>query len=139
MSFKLTKELFKSWGFDEDRYPIFIAYHKKNPKAWKYFELITLISKNKGEDRQANDIREQVRKSFKKATRKDFGFDNNHTPVYARIFNKKHNTNYFNCRGIKPQITEQKKSSVEQQRAENLSLWDRTLPSSNTYFKRKAA
>lgn len=109
----------------------FVIFNRLNPKAWEKFQELTISYAERGEKINANFLREFVRQSRYQKTQK-YKFNNNYTPVVARLFNHKYRNqypNYFTTRCMK--LQEAPLSDIEQKRAENLQIL-LNLPSTNT-------
>ncbi len=101
-------EYLKSLGISEKRIADFVAYHQANPEIWKYFQEFSLEAAKIGKSIGANAIRERIRWEVEIELRQDFKFNNNYTPLYARMFVKKYPqfADFFEFRDLKEDVKE---------------------------------
>lgn len=91
-------------GASKENVDAFINFHKSNPEIWEAFEKIALNLIEEGFNHYGtNAILEIVRYKLRKKTKSGYKCNNNHAPLYARIFSLKHpdNKDFFEFRELK--------------------------------------
>lgn len=78
----------------------FLLYHKENPEIWKAIEETTLQVIKEGKKIGIMTVIGKVRWDFEIARNGEYKVNNNYAPYFARIFNAKYHTDFFEVRKV---------------------------------------
>lgn len=79
----------------------FLKYHKENPRVWQAFETYALQALKQNKRVGSMMIINRVRWEAEFERNGEFKVNNNYAPYYARVFNTKHNKEFFDLREVK--------------------------------------
>ncbi len=78
----------------------FLEYHKQNPQIWKAFERYSREALDAKKKVGSMTVVGRVRWEAEFESNGEYKVNNNFAPYYARIFNAKYKTNFFDTREV---------------------------------------